>query len=420
MRNKLITMMLIGVALLAGCSFSAGISRGDDKLSVIVDRDDMRRVHNSTVRIRAYNSKNQLIWMGTGSVFKIENNRIHILSNNHVCNGAPKITVEPVVNGRSLGEFIARVDLCVEENSVDVAVVSLPQGSTLKYIEFVPILSEKLKVGDEIYWVGCDGGNQQNGQIGRILMVSDDYIYCSPKSIGGDSGSSIVQFDEEGNPHVVALIAWVTQHNGKMVAMAMPSHVVLDVLAGGKLPELPDEGDVPPDNLETERLIQGLLERLREMREQNSRERQGLLDRLSQMQIELAMKDQETQLFRDRFGKWQKDTDDNLGRIEDKEDGIVEGLSRKFDNLKTLLKWSFYGLIALLIAALFFKQGWATTVIICMVTFVFRTCKLAYLLIHRAVVAKAKNPKSITEALDGLTDGISEGIGRKDDPPTEK
>ena len=415
MRNKILVAMLVGISLLSGCSFNASISRGDESSSVLVDRDDMRRVHNSTVRVRAYNEVNQLIWMGTGSVFKIENNRLHILSNNHVCNGAPKITVEPIVNGKSLGEFKARVDLCVEDNNVDVAVISLAQGKTLKDVEFVPIIDKKLKVGDEIYWVGCDGGEQQNGQIGRVLMVADDHIFMSPKAIGGDSGSSVVQFDEDGNPHVVALIAWVTWHNGEAVAMAMPSDVVLDVLAGGKLPDLPNEGDVPPSNMETERLIQGLLERLREMREQNRRERQGLLDRINELQMERAAEEQETQLFRDKWWKWQKDADDHFEKIEDNQDSVVEGLSRKFDNLKTLLRWSFYGLVGLLIAALFFKQGWATTVIICMVTFVFRTAKLAYLLIHNAIVAKVKNPKTMSEALEDLQDGISEGIGRRDD-----
>ena len=151
--NKLKIALLLSLSLLAGCSFSAGISRGQDTHSVVVDRDDMRRVHNSTVRIRAFNEANQLIWLGTGSVFKIENNTIHILSNNHVCNN-PKgsITVEPIIDGKSLGQFKARVDLCVEDNNVDISVISLAQGRTLKDVEFVPIINKRLKVGDEMWY----------------------------------------------------------------------------------------------------------------------------------------------------------------------------------------------------------------------------------------------------------------------------
>ncbi len=194
--------------------------------------------------------------------------------------------------------------------------------------------------------------------------------------------------------------------------MAMKGRVVLDVLAGGKLPDLPSEGDVPPSNLETERLIQGLLERLREMRQDAKREREALRDRLSQMQLDNALEAQNAQLWRDRFKKQQ---DEQIERAEESQDSIVDRLSQRLDNLKTLLKWAFYGLVGLLIAALFFKQGWATTVIISIVTFIARTIKLAYLLIHQAIVAKVKNPKTMSEALEDLQDGISEGIGTKED-----
>ncbi len=411
--------LILFAALVAGCSVSAGISRGQElesdlMPSVVVERDDMRRVHNSTVRIRAYSATNQLIWLGTGSVFEISDNRIKILSNNHVClNPKGKITVEPIIDGRSKGEFDARVDLCVEDNGIDVAVVSLAQGKTLEKIDFVPIKKASLEEGQEIYWVGCDRGNQQNGQIGRILDVSEQHIFMSPKAIGGDSGSSVVQFDENGNPHVVALIAWVTTFEGEQVAMAMKSSVVLDVLAGGKLPDLPDEGDVPPSSMETERLIQGLLQRLQELRRDAKREREGLLNRLSEMQLQRAAEAQQTQLFRDLFKKKQEEQIEK----QDSQESIVEKLSSKFDNLRTLLRWSFYAIIGLLIAALFFRNGWATVVLVSLVTFVFRTGKLAYLLIHNAIVAKVKNPKTMSEALEDLQDGISEGIGRKEDAP---
>jgi hypothetical protein len=348
--------------------------------------------------------------MGTGSVYKIEDGRLHILSNNHVCDGADKITAEFRVDGKNLGEFVARVDLCVEKNNVDIGLISLDQGKTLKDVPFVPIVDRPLRVGDEAYWVGCDAGNTQNGQIARIVHTQDDLFYMNPKAIGGDSGSSVVQFDENGNPEAVGLIAWVGGFEGKWVAMAQPSKVVLDVLAGG---ELPDIGDVPPTGLESERLIQGLLERLREMREERNRDFKLLRDRFSGLELDLAMQEQQTQLFRDR---WKKHQDEQIDK-QSEQDSIVEGLSGKFDNLKTMLKWSFYGLVGLLVAALFFKQGWATTVIIALITFVFRTGKLAYLLVHNAIVAKVKNPQTMSEALEGLQDGINEGIGRKEDAP---
>jgi len=413
MRNLKLAVILLA-ALVAGCSFSAGISRGQElesdlMPSVLVDNDDFRQVHNSTVRIRAYNNST-LQWMGSGLVYKIENNRAFILSNQHVCDGAEKITAEFFRNGRSLGEFDMRVDLCKQNNDgIDVAVISCNIGNTLKGLEAIPFSSEDIKLDDEVYFVGAARGEWIKGKLGRVVEVTEDHFYSNPTSIPGDSGSSMVRFNEDGEPEIVGLVAWYSTIDGNRVCMSMRNHVILGVLAGGEIPEI---GDAPPSNLETERLIQSLLERLREMRQDNKREREGLLNRLSQMQMEHAMAQEESKRLLDLFKKQQ---DEKLDRIEEKEDSIVENLSRKFDNLKTLLRWSFYGLVGLLIAALFFKQGWATTVIVCMVTFVARTIKLAYLLIHNAIVAKVKNPKTMSEALEDLQDGISEGIGRSED-----
>ena len=417
MRDWKIAIILM-LALTAGCTISAGISRGQElesdlMPSVVVERDDMRRVHNSTVRIRAYSATNQLIWLGTGSVFKIEDNRIHILSNNHVClNPKGKITVEPIIDGRSKGEFDARVDLCVEDNGIDVAVVSLAQGKTLEKIEFVPIKRANLDEGQEIYWVGCDRGNQQNGQIGRILDVSEQHIFMSPKAIGGDSGSSVVQFDENGNPHVVALIAWVTTFEGKQVAMAMKSSVVLDVLAGGELPDLPDEGDVPPSSIETERLIQGLLQRLQELRRDAKREREGLLNRLSQMQLERAAEAQQTQLFRDRWKKQQEE------QIE-KQSGLADKMMGQFTTLKQIInlaKWSFYALVAALLVSIFAGQGWLTRVIVTIFRVVFNILRGTFTIVADAIAKPIKETNSPSEALDNLREEIGDAFD--DDPIT--
>jgi len=139
MRNQLLTAMLLGLALAAGCSFSAGISRGQElesdlMPSVVVDNDDFRQVYNASVRVRAYNN-DTLQWMGSGLVYKVEDNRAFILSNEHVCGSADKITAEFFRNGRSLGEFNMRVDLCKQSNDgVDVGVISCNVGKTLKGI----------------------------------------------------------------------------------------------------------------------------------------------------------------------------------------------------------------------------------------------------------------------------------------------
>ncbi len=397
-------IIILMLALTAGCTLSAGISRGQDLHSdllpsVIVDNDDFRQVHNASVRVRAYEN-GSLAWMGSGLVYKIENNRLFCISNEHVCGSADKITAEFFRDGRSLGEFDMRVDLCKQsDDGVDIGVISCNIGNTLKGIEPIPFTKDKVKVDDEVFFVGSARGEWPKGKIGRVLQVTDMHFYSNPTSIPGDSGSGMIRFNDEGEPEIVGLIAWYAMMDGNRVCMSMHSQVVLDVLAGG---EVPDHGDVPPTAEDTERLIQSLMERLREMREDNRRERKGLLDRLSAMQLENAMVQEEARRFRDLFKKQQE------GQIEKQaeQDSVVERLSSKFDNLKTLLKWSFYAFIGLLFAALFLKQGWALTAIVAIVTFAFRTGKLAYLLIHNAIVSKSKNPETVNEALETLQDKI--------------
>ena len=401
--------IILGLAMIAGCSMSASITKGADTLiSSTLERDDFRRVHNATVRIRAY-EKGSLSWMGTGSVYKIEDGRLHILSNNHVCNGADKITAEFRVDGRKLGEFVARVDLCVEMENVDIGLISLVQGTTLKDVPFVPIVDRPLNVGDEAYWVGCDAGNTQNGQIARILHVQDDLFFMNPKAIGGDSGSSVVQFDENGNPEAVGLIAWVGGFEGEWVAMAQPSKVILGVLADG---ESPDLGETPPSGIESDLAIKGLLERLREMREDNKRERQNLIDRISGLELSLAMENQQTQLFRDR---WNKQQEDNINR-QDHNDGMQDKIMGQFTTLKQIIKfakWSFYAMIAALVASIFFGQGWATRIIVTVFKVVFNCIRGTAAIVMDALSRPLKKTNGPMEALDNLR----EEIGLKEDAP---
>ena len=298
-------VLLLSLAMIAGCSCNASISRGqtlgsDLMPSVVVDNDDFRQVHNASTRIRAYEN-GKLAWMGSGLAYKVENNRVYCISNEHVCGSADKITAEFFRNGRSLGEFDMRVDLCKQSNDgIDIGVISCNIGNTLKGIEPIPFSAKKVKVDEEIYFVGSARGEWPKGKLGRVLEVTNMHFYSNPTSIPGDSGSGMVRFNEDNEPEIVGLIAWYSVQDGNRVCMSMHSEVVLGVLAGG---DVPDIGDAPPIAEDTDRLIQSLLERLRELREDNKRERQGLLNRLSQIQLESAMQQEESRKFWDLFKK---------------------------------------------------------------------------------------------------------------------
>ena len=410
MRNIKIAVLL-ALALCAGCSFSASLEaaqlQSELMPSVVVDNDDFRQVHNSTVRIRAYNN-NQLEWMGSGLCYKIEDNRAFILSNQHVCGGADKITAECFRNGRSLGEFVMRVDLCKQNNDgIDVDVISCNIGKTLQNLEAIPFSNEEIKAGDEVYFCGAARGEWPKGKLGRVIEVTADHFYSNPTSIPGDSGSSMIRFNEDGEPEIVGLVAWYSTIDGKRVCMSMRNHVVLGVLAGGEIPEI---GDAPPSNLETERLIQSILERLREMRQDNKREREGLLNRLSQMQMEHAMAQEESKRLLDLFKKQQ---DEKLDRIEEKEDGLTDKIMGQFTTLKqmvTLAKYAFYALVAALLISIFAGQGWLSRVIVTIFKLLFHGIRGAITIVLDAVAKPIKETNSPKEALDNLREEIGDAI----------
>lgn len=415
MRNLKLAV-IIALALVAGCSISAGISRGQDLSSdimpsVLIEHDNFRAVHNASVRVRAYKN-GKISWMGSGLVYKIENNRLSVLSNEHVCGGADSITGEFFHNGRSLGQYKMRVDLCKQsDDGVDIGVISCEVGTKLKEVSFIPFSRRKVKEGDEVFFVGAARGEWPKGKLGRVVEVTDMHFFSNPTSIPGDSGSGMVIFSEDGAPEIVGLIAWYAAVEGERVCMAMHSEVVLSVLAGGEVPDL-DTGEVPPPSLETDRLIQGLLERLRELREENKRERDILRDRLSQMQIDDAFRQQESQLFRER---WKKQQEESI----DQADGLQDRIMGQFNTLKQLVqlaKWGFYALVAALLISIFAGQGWLTRVVVTVLKLLFHAIRGATTIILDAVSKPIKDTNTPKQALDNLREEIGNAID--DDPAT--
>jgi len=221
----------------------------------------------------------------------------------------------------------------------------------------------------------------------------------------------MVRFNENNEPEIVGLIAWYAVKDGNRVCMSMHSEVVLGVLAGG---DVPDIGDAPPIAEDTERLIQSLLERLREMRQDNKRERQGLLNRLSQMQLERAAEAQQTQLFRDRWKKQQEE------QIEE-QSGLADKMMGQFTTLKQIInlaKWSFYALVAALLVSIFAGQGWLTRVIVTIFRVVFNVLRGTFTIVADAIAKPIKETNSPSEALDNLREEI--GDASDDDSITKR
>ena len=392
--------VILGLALFAGCTFSAGISRGQEiNRSILFEQSDFRTVMNATCRIKAFKN-NKLAWLGSGTAFEVSaSNKLMILSNNHVVSGADKLTVEFWKNGDSLGEYVAEVELAVERTNIDIGVISVDRGTVLASVPTIPLKgTDTLKVGDEIFQFGADGGYQPNGALGDVVEVLDGLIIYTPHSSGGDSGSSIFTFDENGSPQIAGLVAWQLMQNGTKYGMAMKSNVVKQILETES-----GVNDGRGLGLRDERgIIRELLARLIELRKDSEF-----------FKAQLEQEQENTRLFRDLWRKNKADRDEDIERIEGNQDSLSSKLLNQFEILKAavkLLKLSFYALIGLLVASIFFQSGWATKVILGIFKFVFRTAKLAYVLVNDAIVSKTKNPETMSEAIDNLKEEISEEI----------
>ena len=457
MRNFKVGVILC-LAMVAGCSVSAGIGQGQEPHSVLVQdidvkHDNFRKVYNSTARVRAY-SNGTLQWLGSANSIKRSNGSITYLSNWHVLSGNVEITIEPFVDGYSMGEWPADVLFTTDADGMDMGLATINDDEALMGVEIVPIVDRDVKAGEQIFRVGHSRGEWGSGRLGHIVAVEDKYIFSAPKAIGGDSGSSIFQFDDNNQPMLISLIAWVTHYEGQEVAMSMKAKDILRVIA--------DHKGNKPEYIEPETeigMLRDLLDRFRRNRDQSDREfkslrgmigdlieqRATLEEKLMQCEIDCQEADKELEillqeehdqqeefneeirLFNGKIFGWFLGLSQGQDSIEENQGSITDRLNDSFKSVGVIMgfaKLIFWGMVALLVASLFFKSGFATTALVAIVTFFFRTIKLAYVLIHNAVTKKNENPETLEEALSNLQSGIavglgtdSEEIGLKEDAP---
>ena len=77
-----------------------------------------------------------------------------------------------------------------------------------------------------------------------------------------------------------------------------------------------------------------------------------------------------------------------------------------------LAKWSFYALVAALIASIFFGQGWLTRIIVTIVRVAYQVVRTAVAIIADAISRPLKKTETPTESIENLR----EEIGTIDDP----
>ena len=151
------------------------------------------KVYSSTVIIVAYKDGKQ-ISTGTGFVYKKDNSKAYIMTNNHVIDNADEVEVE--FNDKS-----ERIDAKILGGEVysDIAVLTIDVKEAGNIVEVGD--SESLKLGDTIFTVGSPMGINYKGTVTKgILSGKERMVEVSLSSNSTDYYMKVLQLDAAVNP----------------------------------------------------------------------------------------------------------------------------------------------------------------------------------------------------------------------------
>lgn len=151
------------------------------------------KVYSSTVIIIAYKDDQQLS-TGTGFVYKKDNNKAYIMTNNHVIDGADSVEVE--FNDKS-----ERIDADILGGEVysDIAVLTIDAKEAGEAVEIGN--TDELKLGDTIFTVGSPMGSTYKGTVTKgIISGKDRMVEVNLSGNTTDYYMKVLQIDAAVNP----------------------------------------------------------------------------------------------------------------------------------------------------------------------------------------------------------------------------
>lgn len=151
------------------------------------------KVYSSTAVIVAYKDGKQ-ISTGTGFVYKKDNNKAYIMTNNHVVDKADEVEIE-------FNDKKERIDAKIlgGEAYSDIAVLTIDANEAGNIVEIGD--SESLKLGDTIFTVGSPMGINYKGTVTKgILSGKERMVEVSLSNGGADYYMKVLQLDAAVNP----------------------------------------------------------------------------------------------------------------------------------------------------------------------------------------------------------------------------
>ena len=198
-----LTFVIIGGEDLVGNNSSSSTNSGltcssADCTKVVVDEsgisEAVEKVYDGVLMIRNYQN-NEVASTGTGFVYKIDGSNAYVMTNQHVVDGAERVTLitsnDEEIDGEVLGG----------DSYVDIAIIKIKKYDGIKALQLGN--SENAKLGDLVFTIGSPLGYEYRGSVStghlagkdRLVSVSTD-----SNTSGSDWVMKVLQTDAAINP----------------------------------------------------------------------------------------------------------------------------------------------------------------------------------------------------------------------------
>ncbi len=154
--------------------------------------DSVEKVYDAVVVVKTY-TNDKLSSTGTGFIYKIENKKTYIMTNNHVIGSGNTVKIL-FTDGKEEDATIVG-----GETYSDIAVLTVPAKANAKTA--VLGKTEDLRVGDSVFTVGSPEGAEYAGTVTKgILSGKDRLVAVSYNSQINDYYMKVLQTDAAINP----------------------------------------------------------------------------------------------------------------------------------------------------------------------------------------------------------------------------
>lgn len=151
------------------------------------------KVYGSTVLVIAYDGGKQ-ISTGTGFVYKKDNKKAYIMTNNHVIDEADEVEIEFNDSDETI-----EAEILGGEVYSDIAVLTIDVDDAGEVVEIGN--SEELKLGDTIFTVGSPMGATYKGTVTKgIVSGKDRMVEVNLTGSTSDYYMNVLQLDAAVNP----------------------------------------------------------------------------------------------------------------------------------------------------------------------------------------------------------------------------